>query len=133
MSVATPVPTPVPTPSPAAQSTEHALLVPLGHFAAQIGVLDAFQRVPFPMKTLAHRPGDKLGELLAHILAGGMHVNELAMSAHPLVEDQAVAAAWGQDTFASASGVIRLGRQRAVAGGDAGERGRPPGRPAPGE
>src|SRR5262245_5944084 len=88
------------TTAPAAgDDTEHALLVPLGHFAAQIGLLDAFQRIPFPMKTVAHRPGDKLGELLAHILAGGMHVNELAMSARPLVHDCAVAAAWGQPAF----------------------------------
>lgn len=95
-------------PAVSVQSTEHALLVPLGHFAAQIGLLDAFDRVPFPLKTIAHRPGDKLGELLAHILAGGMHVNELATSAHPLVNDRAVAAAWGQTTFASASGVNAL-------------------------
>jgi hypothetical protein len=90
------------------EHTEHALLVPLGHFAAQIGLLDAFQQVPFPMKTIDHSPGDKLGELLAHILAGGMHVNELAASAHPLLGDRAVAAAWGQATFASASGVNAL-------------------------
>lgn len=98
----------VPVPPRAAVVTEHALLVPLGHFAAQIGLRDAFHRVPFPIKTIAHRPGDKLGELLAHILAGGMHVNELAASAHPLTEDRAVAAAWGQETFASASGVNAL-------------------------
>lgn len=90
------------------ESTEHALLVPLGHFAAQIGLLDALHRVPFPMKTVDHSPGDKLAELLAHILAGGMHVTELAASPHPLVDDQAVAAAWGQAAFASASGVNAL-------------------------
>jgi hypothetical protein len=83
-------------------------LVPLGHFAAQIGLLDAFQRVPFPVKTVDHSPDDKLAELLAHILAGGMHVQELATSAHPLVDDRAVAAAWGQAAFASASGVNAL-------------------------
>jgi hypothetical protein len=94
--------------TPAARSTEHALLVPLGHFAAQIGVLEALQHVPFRMKTITHRPGDKLGELLAHILAGGMHVQELVASPQPLVDDRAVAAAWGQDAFASASGVNAL-------------------------
>jgi hypothetical protein len=93
---------------PAARSTEHALLVPLGHFAAQIGVLEALQRVPFRMKTITHRPGDKLGALLAHILAGGMHVQERVASPQPLVDDRAVAAAWGQDAFASASGVNAL-------------------------
>jgi hypothetical protein len=94
--------------TPTAMRTEHALLVPLGHFAAQIGLLDALQRVPFGMKTIDHRPGDKLAELLAHILAGGMHVKELAASAHPLVDDQVVAQAWGQAAFASASGVNAL-------------------------
>jgi Transposase DDE domain group 1 len=103
-------------------STEHALLVPLGHFAGQIGLLAALQRVPFPMKTVDHRPGDKLAELLAHILAGGMHVTELAASAHPLVDDRVGAQAWGrrrggagvgaqawgQAAFASASGVNAL-------------------------
>ncbi len=88
--------------------TDHALLVPLGHFAAQIGLLDALERVPFKMKTVAHSPGDKLGELLAHLLAGGMHVHELDASPHPLVQDETVAQAWGQDTFASASGVSEL-------------------------
>jgi hypothetical protein len=82
--------------------------VPLGHFATQLGVQEAFRRVPFPMKTIDHSPGDKLAELLAHVLAGGMHLNELATSAHPLVHDQAVARAWGQAAFASASGVNAL-------------------------
>jgi hypothetical protein len=82
--------------------------VPLGHFAAQLGVRAAFERVPIKMKTVAHSPGDKLGELLAHILAGGMHVRELAAGARPLVDDRAVAAAWGQAAFASASGVNAL-------------------------
>jgi len=66
--------------------TDHALLVPLGRFAAQIGVRDALERVPYPMKTIAHRPGEKLAELEAHILAGGMHIHELAASSHPLVQ-----------------------------------------------
>lgn len=101
------VPPPNPLP-PQVQETEHGLLVPLGHFAAQIGLLAALQRVPFKMKTVDHRPGDKLAELLAHVLAGGMHVKALEASAHPLVEDRAVARAWGQAAFASASGVSAL-------------------------
>jgi hypothetical protein len=97
--------------APAAPSptvTDHALLVPLGHFAAQIGVLAALERVPVKMKTVAHRPGAKLAELEAHILAGGMHIHELEASPHPLVQDRTVAHAWGQETFASASGVSAL-------------------------
>jgi BMFP domain-containing protein YqiC len=88
--------------------TEHGILVPLGHFARQVGLLDAVGRIPFEMKTVAHSPGDKLAELLCHICGGGMHLAELERSAHPLVEDAAVAEAWGQTAFASASGVNAL-------------------------
>jgi hypothetical protein len=98
------------------EGTEHALLVPLGQFAGQIGLLAALQRVPFPMKTVVHRPGDKLAELLAHILAGGMHVKELGASGHPLVADRVVARAWGQAAFASASGVNALLRATSAEG-----------------
>jgi hypothetical protein len=100
MSVASPPPSPV--------LTEHALLVPLGRFAQQIGLFQALERVPFKMKTIEHSPGDKLAELLIHILAGGMPIKELEVSPHPLVQDQTVAQAWGQETFASASGVSDL-------------------------
>jgi hypothetical protein len=96
----------VPNPSPVL--TEHALLVPFGRFAQQIGLLEAFGRVPIRMKTIDHSPGDKLAELFAHILAGGMHVKELETSPHPLIQDEAVAHAWGQEAFASASGVNAL-------------------------
>src|SRR2546427_1799551 len=82
--------------------TDHALLVPLGHFAARIGLLDALERVPVKMKTVEHSPGEKLAELGAHILAGGMHIHELEASPHPLVQDDLVAQAWGQERFASA-------------------------------
>jgi hypothetical protein len=47
------------------------------------------------MKTVTHSPADKVVELLSHILAGGMHIKELGKSAHPLVQDTAVAQAWG--------------------------------------
>jgi len=88
--------------------TDHALLVAYGRFAEQIGLIKAIEQVPFGMKTVIHSPADKLLELLNHILAGGMHINELGKSAHPLVHDDAVAHAWGQESFASASGVSEL-------------------------
>jgi hypothetical protein len=88
--------------------TDHALLIAYAHFAEQIGLISAVEHVPFPMKTIIHSPADKVIELLCHVLAGGMHINELAKSAHPLVHDQAVAHAWGQASFASASGVSEL-------------------------
>lgn len=88
--------------------TEHALLVAYARFAEQIGLISAIEQVPFEMKTITHSPADKVVELLSHILTGGMHINELAKSAHPLVQDDAVAHAWGQQSFASASGVSHL-------------------------
>jgi hypothetical protein len=88
--------------------TEHGILVPLGRFAEQVGLDDAFGRVPFAMKTVVHAPSDKLAELLCHICSGGMYVKEMDSSAHPLTKDPAVAAAWGQASFASASGVNAL-------------------------
>ncbi len=90
------------------QMTEHALLVPFGRFAHQIGLLEALDRVPIKMKTIDHSPGDKLAQLLVHILAGGMHVKELETNPRPLVHDRAVAHAWGQEACASASGVSAL-------------------------
>lgn len=88
--------------------TEHALLIAYARFGEQIGLVSAIEDVRFEMKTIMHSPTDKMIELLSHILAGGMHINELAKSAHPLVQDRAVAQAWGQHSFASASGVSQL-------------------------
>jgi len=91
--------------------TEHGILVPLGRFAQQVGLADAFGRVPFGMKTVVHAPSEKLAELFCHICGGGMYVKEMDSSAHPLTQDPAVAAAWGQNAFASASGVNALLRK----------------------
>ncbi|MCL5736464.1 MAG: hypothetical protein M1274_12925 [Actinobacteria bacterium] len=40
--------------------TEHALLVPCGRFAAEVGLIDALNRVPFKMKTVDHSPGSAI-------------------------------------------------------------------------
>jgi hypothetical protein len=93
---------------PTLVETEHGLLVAYGRFAEQIGLPEALEMVPFGMKTVEHSPQDKTAELLAHLLAGGMHISELDRAAHPLVHDQTVAEAWGQETFASGSGVSAL-------------------------
>jgi len=87
---------------------EHGLLVAYGQFAKGVGLIKEIEQVPFKMKTVDHSPADKVAELLCHILSGGMHINELAKSAHPLGKDQAVAQAWGQQSFASSSGVSQL-------------------------
>lgn len=91
--------------------TEHGRLVPLGRFAQQVGLDDAFGRIPFGMKSVVHTPSEKLAELLCHMCSGGMYVKEVDRSAHPLTADAAVAEAWGQASFASASGVNALLRK----------------------
>ncbi len=104
---------------PTVTTTEHGLLVAFGRLAQQIGLREAFARVPIKMKTIEHSPADKLAELLAHILAGGMHLQELRGGPHPLVAERAVARAWGQAEFASASGVsalLRAASDQTVAG-----------------
>jgi len=98
----------VPHQDPSLLVTDHALLIAYAHFAGQIGLISAIKQVPFRMKTVIHSPADKVIELLNHILSGGMHINELTKNAHPLVHDHAVAHAWGQTSFASASGVSEL-------------------------
>jgi len=52
--------------------TEHGILVPLGRFAQQVGLDDAFGRVPFGMKSVVHTPSEKLAELLCHICCAGL-------------------------------------------------------------
>jgi len=99
--------------------TEHARLIAYGRFAEQVGLLAALAPVPVAMKTVEHSPGEQTAESLAPVLAGGMHVDELATSPHPLVVDQPVAEAWGQTAFASASGVNGLLRSVAPATGEA--------------
>jgi hypothetical protein len=74
-------------------ATEHGLLVPFDKLAGQVGLVDAPGRVPFAMEAVDHSPGDKLVELLVHILAGGMHLRELGAAPHPLVRGGAVARA----------------------------------------
>ena len=104
---------------PTVTTTEHGLLVAFGRLADQIRLREAFARVPIKMKTIEQSPADKLAELLAHILAGGMHLQELRGGPHPLVADRAVARAWGQEAFASAAGVsalLRAASEESVAG-----------------
>lgn len=93
---------------PTVVETEHALLVADGRFTAPIGLHEALRAVPLGRKTVEHSPQDKTADLLAHLLAGGMPSSELGHSAHPRVPDPAVASAWGQESFASASGVSAL-------------------------
>ncbi len=92
---------------PDLQYTDHAMLVAWGHFARQFGLVEALMNVPLPQKTVEHTPQTKLLQLLVATLAGCAHLQEMAQGPHPLVNDRAVAVAWGQPAWADPSGVSR--------------------------
>jgi hypothetical protein len=87
--------------------TQHAMLVLWGAYAQQMGLVEALEQVNLSQKSRTHRPQTKLIEFLVAILAGLPHLQDLSRSAHPLVQDQAVADAWGQPAWADYSGVSR--------------------------
>ena len=92
---------------PDLQYTDHAMLVAWGHFARQFGLVEALMDVPIPQKTVDHAPQSKLLQLLVATLAGCAHLKDMAQGPHPLVNDRAVATAWGQPAWADPSGVSR--------------------------
>lgn len=89
------------------QSTQHAFLVVWGWFAEQMGLIEQLERVPLKQKRYHHPPQTKVLEFLVAILAGLKHLQDISLAAHPLDQDQAVAAAWGQAAWADYSGVSR--------------------------
>lgn len=89
------------------QDTQHAFLVAWGWFAESIGLIQALQNVPLRQKSYRHSPQSKVLESLVAILAGLEHLQDISLAAHPLDQDQAVAAAWGQPAWADYSGVSR--------------------------
>jgi hypothetical protein len=89
------------------QDTQHAFLVAWGWFAESTGLIQALQKVPLRQKSYRHSPQSKVLESLVAILAGLEHLQDISLAAHPLDQDQAVAAAWGQPAWADYSGVSR--------------------------
>jgi hypothetical protein len=87
--------------------TDHALLVLLGHFAHQLGLVARLEAVPLAQKQVTHAPQTKLIQFLVAILAGLPHLQELNDGPAPLVHDPTVPQAWGQPAFAHYSGVSR--------------------------
>jgi hypothetical protein len=88
--------------------TDHGLLVALGRFAEALGLLSQLATVTIPQQQgPGHTPQEKLVEFLVGILAGIPYLQTLNEGDHPLVHDQAVVAAWGQECFAHYSGVSR--------------------------
>jgi hypothetical protein len=89
------------------QETQHALLVPWGHFAREIGLLSGIEAAKINQKVYEHTPQAKVLEFLVAILSGAKYLQEISLAAHPLDKDLAVAAAWGQAGWADYTGVSR--------------------------
>ena len=87
--------------------TDHAMLVVWGQYAHCLGLPQAFAKVPLSQKTVEHTPQSKVLEFLVAHLAGLEYLKDVSHSAHPLDQDQAVARAWGQSSWADSSGVSR--------------------------
>ena len=81
-------------------NTEHGMLVAMGEFLRQHGLLERLRQVPIQQKTHAFTPQAKLIEFLAGIMSGIEHLQDLNGGPRPLVPDQIVAQAWGLDAFA---------------------------------
>lgn len=87
--------------------TQHAMLVAWGVYAQRIGLVKQLEQVELKQKQREHRPQTKVIEFLVAILAGLPHLQDISLAAHPLDQDGAVAAAWGQPAWADYSGVSR--------------------------
>jgi hypothetical protein len=81
-------------------NTEHGMLVAMGEFLRQHGLLERLRQVPIHQKTHTFTPQAKLIEFLAGIMSGIEHLQDLNYGPRPLVPDQIVAQAWGLDGFA---------------------------------
>lgn len=89
------------------QETQHALLIPWGRFAHEIGLVAAIKAVELSQKVYEHTPQGKVLEFFVAILAGLRQLQEISLAAHPLDKDVAVAQAWGQAGWADYTGVSR--------------------------
>ena len=89
------------------QETQHALLIPWGHFAQEIGLIKGIEAVKLNQKVYEHTPQAKVIEFLVAILSGAKYLQDISLAAHPLDKDVAVAEAWGQAGWADYTGVSR--------------------------
>jgi hypothetical protein len=87
--------------------TNHALMVPYGQLAQELGLVSELLEVPVPQKEYDHKPAKKVMEYLMGILSGMEYLKDLNEGPYPLVKDQAVIEAWGQENLAHYSGVSR--------------------------
>jgi hypothetical protein len=89
------------------QETQHALLIPWGHFAREIGLISGIEAVKLNQKVYEHMPQAKVTEFLVAILSGAKYLQDISLAAHALDKDIAVAQAWGQKGWADYTGVSR--------------------------
>jgi len=87
--------------------TSHAMLVPWGLFAQQIGLIKGLRDVPIAQRTRDHTPQDKLIEFFVATLSGCPYLQDISQGAHPLDQDLVVARSWGQVGWADYSGLSR--------------------------
>ncbi len=89
-------------------TTDHAMLVVLGHFAGALEVAEKLAQVPLGQRQGANGPPQmKLIEFLVGILGGIEYLQELNLGAQPIVSDPTIAKAWGQAIFGHYSQVSR--------------------------
>jgi hypothetical protein len=93
------------------QDTQHALLIPLGHFAQEIGLIPGIEAVKLNQKICEHTPQAKVIEFLVAILSGVKYLQDISLAAHPLDKDLAVAQAWRQASWADYTGISRTLKQ----------------------
>jgi len=89
------------------QETQHALLIPWGHFAQEIGLISGIQAVQLNQKIYEHTPQAKVIEFFVAILSGAKYLQDISLAAHPLDKDGAAAQAWGQPGWADYTGMSR--------------------------
>jgi hypothetical protein len=87
--------------------TAHAMLVPWGLFARQIGLVQRLEEVPIAQRKRDYEPQTKLIEFLVAILGGCRYLQDISLGSHPLDRDQTVADAWNQPGWADYSGISR--------------------------
>jgi len=76
-------------------------LVPTGHYAQKIGLIDLFkQRLKIKMKTIHHTPVEKIIELFVSMISGCPDIKTVN---NRLVPDKLAATAWCQKQFADQS------------------------------
>jgi len=89
-------------------TTDHAMLVVLGHFAQALAVVEKLAQVPLGQRQGANGPPQmKLIEFLVGILGGIEYLQELNLGSQPIVSDATIAKAWGQAVFGHYSQVSR--------------------------